>query len=300
MPRDAFTLAIAQPRTHGPGRRAEDVGLAVALVGQAAEAGAELVLFPEHFPGPFTAAEEYDAAPAMAAAARASGIAVCWSRMERCDDGWWRLAVYVHDREGAEVLRYERTHPATVPPEDSGGWVAPGDELGLVDVAGVRFGVVVCSELWVPETARVLALRGAEVLLSPAGGNFTSLTANWQVVARARAIENQCHVALTNNRYGPESGAALIAGPEHVLAEAGRAELVVATLDLARQRWLREQDDALLSVKPFDSIPGLLRARRPELYADLAAPAEGLYDYRTPPAEPLAMGAGAGSEGAAQ
>lgn len=298
MPRDTVTLAITQPLTHGAARRDEDVALAADLVARAAGRGADLVLFPEHFPGPFTAAEHYDAAPAMIAAAREHGIAVCWSRMERCGDGWWRLVAYVHGPDGAQLLRYERSHPATVPAEDTGGWVAPGPVLGEVEVCGVPMAVVVCSELWIPEVARVVALRGAEVILSPAGGNFTSLTPNWQLIARARAVENECYVALTNNRYGPESGAALIAGPEHVVVEAGRAELVVATLDLARARWLRDHDDRLASVKPFDAIPGLLRARRPELYADLAAPASGLYDYLTPPADPLAMGAGSGTEGA--
>lgn len=304
MTADRLTLAVAQPLVVGEHDRAGDVAHAVELVEQAAAKGADLVLFSEHYPGPFAAIrhdgspEDYDAAPAMTAAAVADGIAVVWSRMELCDDGWWRLVVYVTDKTGAQVLRYERTHPATVPPSDTGGWVAPGSTLGSFELNGIPMGIVVCSELWVPETARVLALRGAEVLLSPAGGNFTSLTENWQLIARARAIENQCYVAVTNNLYGKESGAAMIAGPEHPLVIAGRSELIVAELDLARVRWLREQDDQLATVKPFDSIPGLVRARRPELYAELSAPADGLYDYTTPPADAMAAGSGAGSEGA--
>lgn len=144
-------------------------------------------------------------------------------------------------------------------------------------------GVVVCSELWIPELTRVLAIRGAEVILSPAGGGFTTLTENWQVIARARAIENLCYVALTNNIWDDERGAAMVAGPERVEASSGSGELVVATLDLARVRWLRGRDDSLVEPKPFSSIPGLVRARRPELYEDLVKPAPDLYDFFTEP-----------------
>jgi 5-aminopentanamidase len=70
-----------------------------------------------------------------------------------------------------------------------------------------------------------------------------------------------------------------------VLAASPREDLIVATLDLARARWLRDRDDSLEEPKPFSTIPGLLRARRPELYAELAAAADDLYDYHTPPRE---------------
>lgn len=280
---DGYRLAVAQPLHSRDPHAQDNVARATALVARAAGAGARLVLFPEGFPGPFRPTSDYDAAPAMAGAAAEHGIAVCWSRTERGADGHHRLVVRVHDAAGDEVVRYERAHPATLPPQETGTWVAPGPDLCGFTLDGVAMGVVVCSELWVPEPARVLALRGAEVLLSPAGGGFTTLTGNWQLVARVRAIENLCHVALTNNRYGDEVGAALIAGPEHVLAASGTEDLVLATLDLARARWLRDRDDSMVEPKPFASIPGLLRARRPELYADLAAARAGDFDYAAAP-----------------
>lgn len=280
---DRFRLAVAQPRAIREPSHEANVPRAVELIAQGASLGAQLILFPEHSPGPFRPGERYDAGPAIAEAAVTGGIAVCWSRVEEGADGRWRLVVYVTGPDGSPVARYERAHPATVPPGDTGGWIAPGSELCSFELGGVPMGIVVCSELWVPEPARVLAVRGVEVILSPAGGHFTSLTDNWQLLARARAIENLCHVALTNNLYGAERGAAMICGPEHPLASSGTEELIVATLDLARARWLRDQDDSLGEPKAFDSIPGLVRARRPELYGELAAPAEGLFDYHSPP-----------------
>jgi predicted amidohydrolase len=280
---DRYRLAVAQPHHDRDPHAERNVARAADLVARAAAAGARLVLFPEGFPGPFRPGPPYDAGPRMAQAAAEHGVLVCWSRTERCADGRYRLVVRVLDREGRQVVRYERAHPATLPPAETGMWVAPGDALCRFTLDGVPMGLVVCSELWVPEPARVLALCGAEVLLSPAGGAFTSLTENWQLVARVRAIENLCHVALTNNRYAGEQGAALIAGPEHVLVASGTDDLLVADLDLARARELRDRDDSMAEPKGFASIPGLLRARRPELYGDLAAPQADAFDYGAEP-----------------
>lgn len=283
MAPDRITLAVAQPVAVVDGDPADNVGMAENLISRASAQGASLMLFPEGFPGPGLRSPlaDYDAAGTMASAAAHHSIAVCWSRMERCADDAYRLVVYVVDSNGLEVQRYERSHPATIPPsEEQGVWTAPGPTLPApVEIDGVPMAVVVCSELWVPEPTRVHAVRGAEVILSPAGGGFTTLTDNWQVLVRARAVENLCHVALTNNRWGDEQGAAMIAGPESVLGGSGTADLVVATLDLARARWLRDHDDSLAEPKPFSSIPGLVRARRPELYGALVEPAADLFAY---------------------
>ncbi|MFQ5517850.1 MAG: carbon-nitrogen hydrolase family protein [Acidimicrobiia bacterium] len=286
-------LGVAQPRAVADPDPEVNVARAADIVARAATAGAELLLFPEGYPGPTLRRPTavYEAGPRMADAAAAHGVAVCWSRMELCDDGRYRLVVYVVDGQGRRVLRYARAHPATLPPSETEVWVAPGEDLAVFEVGGVPMGLIVCSELWIPEPTRVLAVRGAEVILSPAGGGFTSLTANWQIIARARAIENLCYVALTNNIFSDEVGAAMIAGPEHVMAASGVEELVVATLDLERVRWLRGRDDSIRDPKPFSSIPGLVRARRPELYEELVKPAGDLYDYFTEPDAGAAKGA---------
>lgn len=283
MTTDAIRIGLAQPRVIVDPNPEANVARATTMVARAAAFGADLVLFPEGYPGPILRRPTvaYDAGPAMTEAARAHQIAVCWSRMELCDDGHYRLVVYVVDAAGAQLLRYPRAHPASIPPSETEVWVAPGEDLGSFELQGVPMGVVVCSELWAPEPSRVLAIQGAEVILSPAGGGFTTLTANWQIIARARAIENHCYVALTNNIWGDEVGAAMVAGPEHVASASGVEDLIMATLDLERVRWLRRHDDSLKEPKPFSSIPGLTRFRRPELYEELTKPREDVYDFFT-------------------
>jgi predicted amidohydrolase len=280
-PPSALRLGVAQPPARSQGPEEVKVGDAVATIAEAGAAGVELLLFPESYPGPIRAGSESDATAAIVGAAKSAGCAVCWGRVERGDDGLYRTLAYLHGADGSELLRYERSHPATgdVHPVLSGVPMAPGPRLGVADVGPIRVGVAVCSELWIPEVSRALALAGAEVILAPAGGGFHRVASNWQLIARARAVENQLHVALTQALFGDEEGSALIAGPERVLASTGDPVLLVADCDLERARWLRSHDDSMREPKGFDALPGLVRARRPELYGVLAQRREGLYDY---------------------
>lgn len=279
--REGVRLAVVQPHARPAAEAELNVTDAVSHVGAAAAGGAEIVLFPEGYPGPLRVTSSFDATDALSAAAREHGCTVCWSRIERDEQGAWYKVAYVQGPDGEQALRYVRAHPATgdVHPVLSGTALAPGDELGLVDVGGVRIGVLICSELWIPEVSRVLALRGAELLLAPAGGGFGEVAENWQLVARVRAMENNCFVGLTQNLFGEEDGSGLVAGPEGLVADGPRDAIVLGDVDLARVRWMRETDDSMVKPKPFRALPGQLRARRPELYGELAAPRDGLYDY---------------------
>ena len=274
-------LAVAQPaidRKAGEESRVDD---ATRMIVAAGKDGADLILFPESYPGPITAGLEYDAAPAIAEASREAGVATCWGRVEPTGDGRFFTVVLLTDRNGREAGRYLRSHPATgdVHPVLSGAPMAPGPDPGLFELDGLKLGVVVCSELWNPELCRVLALRGAELLLAPAGGGFHQVAANWQLIARARAIENHLYVGMNQQLFDGETGAALIAGPENLIASRAEPGLIVADLDLERVRWLRARDDSMERPKPFDSLPGLLRARRPELYGELGDRRDDLYDF---------------------
>lgn len=280
-PVSSLRLALAQPAIDRSAPERARIDDAVELVAEAGREGADLLLFPESYPGPISAAGDYDASQTIAEAARAASCAVCWSRVEPGDDGLHCTVAYLVDKRGEERSRYVRSHPATgdVHPVLSGAPMAPGNELGMAELNGIPVGIAICSELWIPEIPRALAIEGAELLLAPAGGAFHRVAPNWQLIARARAIENGFFVGLTQQLFDGEEGSALIAGPEAVLAESTRPGLCLATLDLERARWLRENDDSMREPKPFDSLPGLLRARRPELYGSLTRPREGLYDY---------------------
>jgi len=126
----------------------------------------------------------------------------------------------------------------------------PGDEVVLSETArGVELGLTVCYDLRFPELYRILALRGARVMTIPS--NFTRVTgeAHWEVLVRARAIENQVFAIAPGQagRQPPDGesyGNSMIVDPWGVvLARAGGDGecFVAADLDLARQDEVREK-----------------------------------------------------------
>ena len=146
----------------------------------------------------------------------------------------------------------------------------PADEIVVSETAGgVGLGLSVCYDLRFPELYRILALRGARIVTIPA--NFTRVTgeAHWEILLRARAIEDQVFVIAPGqgNRPGPEGdsyGNSMIVDPwGEVLARAPAegATAIVADLDLARQDEIREKLPSLANrVEAASRGPGELEA----------------------------------------
>ena len=125
----------------------------------------------------------------------------------------------------------------------------PGDEIVLSEAAGgVPLGLTVCYDLRFPELFRILAIRGARVITLPAA--FTKVTgrAHWEILIRARAIENQAFVVAADQigTHPPDKesfGGSMIVDPwGEVLARAPDEEcFIAANLDFARQDEVRDQ-----------------------------------------------------------
>jgi deaminated glutathione amidase len=134
----------------------------------------------------------------------------------------------------------------------------PGDEIVLSETAShVPLGLTVCYDLRFPELYRILAIRGARVITLPAA--FTKITgqAHWEILIRARAIENQAFVVAADQigNHPPDKqsfGGSIIVDPwGEVLAKAPDEEtFIAADLDLARQDEIREQLPSLANRIP--------------------------------------------------
>jgi 5-aminopentanamidase len=110
----------------------------------------------------------------------------------------------------------------------------------------VTIGMLICSEVYVPELARLLALKGAEILFMPAGLWKSAQWDNWRVLMRARAIENLAYTATCQNILGEEpenAGLAMICSPEGVLVDSSQDGVFLADCDLDRLRMLRAAQD---------------------------------------------------------
>lgn len=137
---------------------------------------------------------------------------------------------------------------------------AKGHEFPLVDLGFVKLGMQVCYEVGFPEGARILALKGADILAYPSAFGKARLYA-WDVATRARALENGVYV-IAANRSGKEKGDTIFAGHSRIINPRGEViveatqenEVLTADIDLGfvcRQRrelpYLRDLNKKLVN-----------------------------------------------------
>jgi predicted amidohydrolase len=138
----------------------------------------------------------------------------------------------------------------------------PGDAVVVSTLAGgVRLGMSICYDVRFPELYRALSARGAEVLAVPSAFTLATTRDHWEVLLRARAIENQCFV-IAANQIGPHpgdppprsGGRSMIVDPWGVvLAVAPDTETcIVADLDLDRLAEVRRRLPALTHRRPAE------------------------------------------------
>lgn len=245
-------------------------------IAEAAAAGAELAVLQElHDSFYFCQAESTDnfdlAEPIPGPStefygevARRCGVVLVTSLFERRAAGLYHNTAVVFERDGSMAGRYRKMHIPDDPAYYEKFYFTPGD-LGFRPVrtsVGV-LGVQVCWDQWYPEGARLMALRGAEILIYPTAIGWESSDTDdekarqleaWRTVQRGHAVANGLPVVAVN-RCGHESdpsgatrgiefwGHSFVAGPQgEILAEAGTDACVeVVDVDMRRcervRRW---------------------------------------------------------------
>ena len=181
------------------------------LIQMAKEQGAELIVLPENFP--IMGAEESDKVDIretykdgpiqnfLSDQAKKHGVWIVGGTVPlQCDDPNKILAAcIVYNSEGEVVARYDKIHLFDV---ELGGeesykeseTIANGTELVVVDTPFGKLGLAVCYDLRFPELFRQLVDMGAEIIAIPSAFTATTGKSHWEVLVRARAIENLCYV----------------------------------------------------------------------------------------------------------
>jgi predicted amidohydrolase len=234
------------------------------LVRAAAAGGAELVVLPERLDirggtsDYLAGAQPLDGRPVEWARglARELGIDLVAGSIAERRDGHERVSnTSVHvGPDGETRAVYRKIHMFDIEVEGTvyreSEHTEPSAEIVLSETAGgVGLGLTVCYDLRFPELYRILALRGARIVTVPA--NFTRITgeAHWEVLLRARAIEDQVFVIAPGQGNLPDTdadsyGNSMIVDPwGEVLARAPMEgeHVIAADLDLARQEEIREK-----------------------------------------------------------
>jgi predicted amidohydrolase len=242
------------------------------LVRRAAADGARLVVLPEKWSLMGRGADLRDGAEPI------DGPAVTWARGAARELGIELVAGSVAERvEGEAKLRntslhigpdgevkavYRKVHMFDVEVEGTvyreSDHEAPGDDVVLSATAeGVELGLTVCYDVRFPELYRILAVRGARIVTIPAAFTVPTTRDHWEVLVRARAIEDQCFVIAANqvgeHAEGLRSGGrSMIVDPWGlVLAQAADSETVItADLDLDAQAAIRTRLPSLANRRP--------------------------------------------------
>ena len=190
----------------------DNLAAAEAFVREAAATGADIVLLPERWEA-FGSADEIRAAAealdgprltAVAGWARELGVAIIAGSVAERVDGDERLrnTSVAFDRDGSQVAAYRKIHQFDVDLPNQrvreSDTDAPGTGGVIARIGELGVGLTICYDLRFPELYRAYAVAGATVLTVPAAFLERTGRDHWEVLLRARAIENQCFVVAAN------------------------------------------------------------------------------------------------------
>jgi N-carbamoylputrescine amidase len=270
-----------------------NIARAEKLVRQAAARGAQIILLPELFETPYFCIEQDARHLHLASSvadnravrhftpiARELGVVLPISFFEQAGRAYFN-SIAILDADGTNLGIYRKSHIPNGPGYQEKTYFSPGDTgFKVWNTRFARIGVGICWDQWFPETARVMALRGAELFFFPTAIGSEPPPAppvnsreHWQRTQQGHAAANLTPL-IAANRYGLERslqspqelyirfyGSSFIAGPmgEKVIeaAEEGDAE-ITHTFDLEAIARLRDNWF-------------VFRDRRPDLYGTLAS-----------------------------
>jgi len=247
-----------------------NVDRAVEAIGDAAEAGADLVVLPELFDVGYFAFDSYaraaeglagDRSTRLSDAAREHGVGLLAGTVVEdlaasaaagidvpAEDGLANTAVF-YDADGARRAVYRKHHLFGYGSAEA-DLLVPGDRVPTVEFGGFTIGVTTCYDLRFPELYRRLVEDGATLVLVPSAWPYPRVE-HWELFGRARAVENQLYVAATNGvgEMGDNEllGRSTVYDPwgTTLASAADEPTLVTADLDPERVERVREEFPAL-------------------------------------------------------
>jgi predicted amidohydrolase len=265
-------VRVAAVQMNSRGDKAENIRTALELIDRAAASGARLVALPEIWtylgdpegnranaepiPGPVS--------DLLAERARKHRIYLHGGSFHQREQGNPRVlnTAIVFNPDGDLVATYSKIHMFDVVLDgvaayEESATVAPGDEIVTFDLDGFRVGLAICYDLRFPELFRILALRGADLIVLPAAFTMTTGKDHWEILIRARAIENGVYM-VAPGQVGTDGhgkwcyGRSTIVDPwGTVLATASDMETVIeATIDRTFLERVRRQVPSLANRMP--------------------------------------------------
>lgn len=243
------------------------------LIEKAATQGARLVVLPENFAlmgkndtDKLEVGEDDGKGPIQDFLAKTAERHKVWlvggTMPIRGSVGKVRAACVVHDDKGQRVGRYDKIHlfdvsvPGTEEHYKESATIEAGEQALVLDTPFGRLGLTVCYDIRFPELYRQMAAVGMDILAVPSAFTARTGAAHWEILVRARAIENQCYTIAANqggfHLSGRETyGHSMIVDPWGVViaSQAQNAGVVIAEYDRDRLEKVRTAFPALAHIK---------------------------------------------------
>ena len=265
----------------------DNIERAVALVNDAADKGAQIILLQELFETPYFCIDErnehfdlahaIDAQPTikrLQAVAKARKLVLPVSFFEKCGLAYFNSVVVI-DADGSIAGHYRKSHIPDFPAYEEKFYFSPGDTgFRAFQTAYACIGVGICWDQWFPEAARAMVLKGAEILFYPTAIGSEVIQPDldskdhWQMVMRGHAAANIVPV-VASNRIGKEKSDAGIEmefyGSSFIVDQIGQ---LVQVADRVTSTSLTHTFD-LDAIRRQRRDWGVFRDRRPDLYGPL-------------------------------
>lgn len=175
------------------------------------------------------------------------------SMPERDSKGHIYNTAYVFDREGRQIAKHRKMHLFDINVEggqyfQESATLTPGNAVTVFDTEYGRFGLCICYDFRFPELGRLMALKGAKVIIVPAAFNMTTGPSHWELMFRSQALNNQVYTVGTAPARDEKSGYiswghSIVAGPwgECICQMDHTPGIQYAQLDLERVNDIRRQ-----------------------------------------------------------
>lgn len=234
------------------------------LIAEAANAGAKLIVLPENFA--IMGSHETDKLKVkevdgegviqnfLATTAKKYAVWLIGGTMPMVGDSDYkvRAACLIYNEQGERVARYDKVHLFDVHVPDSNEVYRESDSIEagttplVIDSPFGRLGIAVCYDLRFPEFFRNMKEMGVDILIIPAAFTYETGSAHWEILLRARAIENQCYVIASNQGGFHHSGRrtfghSMIIDPWGIILDCYKtgSGFASATIDLERLQKIR-------------------------------------------------------------
>jgi predicted amidohydrolase len=172
---------------------------------------------------------------------------------------------YTFNRQGEIIGRYRKIHLFDINIPDKimfkeSDTISPGEELTIIETEFGKVGVIICYDIRFPELVRLMVLQGAKFIFVPAAFNLTTGPVHWELLMRARAVDNQVFLIAASPARNTEAsyvayGHSMVIDPwGTVISRASeKEEIIFADLELSQIETIR------------NNLP-ILKHRRTDLY----------------------------------